>query len=295
MIERILLGTDGSQPAREAEQTALRLARAVDAELRAVHVLQQPSIYAAAPGFDPRILEARRKTGEDILGQVRERVEEAGVRVTTDLAEGRPAERLLQRAQTWDADLVAVGTQGHGALERAIVGSVADHLVRTSPVPVLTVREATDEPSSAPIDRILLPSDGSKAALAAGSSAIALAEATGAELVLLHAITPELEGGKYLDRPSSEIEASHRELADDALGPLAQRCEDAGVPYDEAVVHERASEAIVTAAEDRDTDLIVMATGGRGGLERFLVGSVADKVLRTARTPLVTVRPGEGG
>lgn len=295
MIDRILLGADGSDVSRHAEQTTLRLARATDAEARAVHVLQRPSLYAAGPGFDPRILEARRETGEQVLGQVRERAVEADVSVTTELVEGRPAEQLLAQADAWDADLLAVGTRGYGTLERAIVGSVADQLVRTSPVPVLTVSQASDEPPPSPIERILLPSDGSKASLAAAPFALELARATGAELVLVHAITPELEGGKYLDRPASAVAEVHDELADEALDPLAERCRRADVPHERRVVHAPAAEAIVDEAEERDADLIVMATHGRSGIQRFLVGSVADKVLRTASTPLVTVRPGEEG
>lgn len=292
MFERILLGTDGSEAARNATEAALRLARATGAELRAVHALHRPVLYAAAPTYDPRVREEREGLGRSLLAEVRERGAELGISTSSELREGSPGDELLAEAESWKADLIVAGTHGHGQLSRAILGSVTDQLVRQARTPVLTVRQRSKRRPEEPLDRLLVASDGSPAALAAGEQAIELAEATGASVDLLHAIAPEMEGGKYLDRPASEIEDVHEELAARALDPLGKACRRVGVGERRFVPHGPPHRAIVEHAEAEDVDVVVVAARGHGRLERALVGSVTDKLLRTSPRPLLTVPSG---
>lgn len=293
MIERVLVGVDGSEAAGHALIHALRLARVTGADVRAVHVLESPALYGAGPSVDPRIVEAREEVGWNLLDDAADRAGQHDVALETGMGDGRPAGVLAAEADEWRADVVVVGTQGHGAIARAIVGSVADELVRSAPAPVVTVREAPRAEPSDALERIVVPSDGSEAARAAIPFAVGLADATGAELDLLFAITPELEGGAYLDRPVTEIEAAHEEMAEEALAPIEEACTEAGVGCERFVVRAPAHRAIVDHAGERGADLVVMATRGRGGIERFLLGSVTDKVVRMATTPVATVRPDE--
>lgn len=289
---RILLGTDGSEAARHATEAALRLAHATGGELRAVHALHRPLLYAAAPTYDPRIREERQGLARNLLADVDERGAEVGVATSRELVEGKPGEILIEQAEAWNADLIAVGAHGHGALSRAILGSVADQLVRQAPMPVLTVREGSPRGPREPLRRLLVASDGSDEALAAGERAVELASATGASLDLLHAIPPEMEGGKYLDRTTDDVDEVHQELAARALDPLEEACREAGVEARRFVPHAPAHRAIVEHAEAEDADVVVMARRGHGRLERALVGSVTDKVLRSSPRPLLTVPAG---
>ncbi len=291
MIERILVGTDGSEVADNAFSAALRLAKATGAEVRVLHAIESPTTYVSPFELDPSLEQERRQAREKILEDLRQRGADVDVPVRSTLSEGSPSEVMLAEAASWPADLIAIGRQGMSRLQRTILGSVADRLVRGSPVPVLTIRDPPQSTPPASLGRILVPSDGSEAALAALPFALELAEATGAGLDLLYAIPPELEGGKYLDRPADEVDKAHEQMANRALDPLEERCAKAGVSCRRFVLHDPPHKAIVQHATGRDADMIVMATRGHGGLQRLLVGSVTSKVLRTASTPVVTIRP----
>lgn len=291
MVERILVGTEGSQVAQNAVTAALSIARDTHAQLRAVHAIETPSTSALPASYQAQMAKQREREGQQVLERVSEEAAKLDVPTTTASREAEPDELVLEEAQTWKADLIAIGAQGRSGLSRAIRGSVADELIRSSPIPVLTVHQPPPGDALDTIDRLVVPSDGSPAALSAAPFAIELARAAGARIDLLYAVPPELEGGKYLDRPTTEIDEVHERLADEALDPLEGRCREAGVPCERFVLHDAPHRAIVEHSDASDADLVVMATQGHGKLERILLGSVTDKVLRTSNIPVVTVPP----
>jgi nucleotide-binding universal stress UspA family protein len=233
------------------------------------------------------------RSGRRVLSDLAAEADGHGVPIETTLAEGQPADVLLDEAGDWPADLLAVGTEGHGALARAIVGSVADQVVRSAPRPVLTVRGDPAKPPTAPIERVVVPTDGSAASRAAAPFAIDLAASTGARVDLLHAIPPQLEDAARVDRPAAQTRQIREEVVEAALTPLVEDCRQAGVDHERVVRRARAREAIAGYADETDVDVIVMATHGRSGVERFLLASVTDKVIRSTDTPVVTIRPGD--
>lgn len=279
MIDRILVGTDGSELADKATQAALRLAQACRARVRFLHAIEELSMLGPAPEMEPRLAQGRADAGGEILEVNHQWAREREVPSDAVLRDGSAGVLLMQEARRWGADLIAAGSRGRSGLERAVLGSVADALVRKSPVPVLTVRENEQE-AVGPIDRILVPSDGSEVALAAAPLAVELAQRTGARLDLLHAVEDTLD--------SADKEAA----ASEALRPLEERCGISEIECEAHVASGRPNKAIYDHAVEHGIDLIVMATRGRGGIERFLLGSIADKVVRTAPVPLITVRPG---
>lgn len=293
MVERILVGTDGSEVAGHAVSAAIRLAQATEAQLRFLHAIELPALYASGPEMDPRLTEEREQAGRRVLDNARDRAASRDIHTSTVMRDGSPGRALLEEAENWDADLVAAGSHGRGGLQRAVLGSVTDMLVRNAPLPVLTTRRAWKEPS-VPLDRIVLPSDGSELAARAVPLAIELATATGAEVDLLYAVPPEVEESARLD-DSVDLQEAEAHLAHEALAPLEEECRSAGVECRRVVRHDPPHRAIAGHAEDAETDLIVMATRGHGGIRRFLMGSVAEKVLRTAGPPLVTVQPNAVG
>jgi nucleotide-binding universal stress UspA family protein len=290
MIERILVGTEGSQAADNAVSTALRLARAADAEIRAVHARETPEGARRRSAAGRQVAHQRERAGERVLEAVTERAGKVDVPATTVIDDRPPAELLLAQAREWGADLLAIGAQGESGFERAIRGSVADQLIRGSPVPVLTVHQPPSTDPLDPIERLVVPSDGSSAALSAAPVARALAQATGARLDLVFAVPPRIEGGELLG-PTDDIEQAAAKLADDALAPLERRYRGTEIERERRVRHDAPHRAIVHHADERDADMIVMSTRGHGSLERVLLGSVADKVLRTSNVPVVTVNP----
>lgn len=313
MIRTILVPLDGSDFAEAALDLAFPLAIEHGARLVLATVLPdaEPSPSAGARPEDGRADPAR-ESGRRYLADVAERLEGRvlegrDLEVETLLLEGDIVDALETAIHDIAADLVAMTTHGRGGLDRAWLGSVADELVRLAPAPVLLVRPSeakSGEPGrrpdiiapGAPFRRILIPLDGSERSEKVLPLAVQLADPEEAELTLFRTAEPIIPidhavGALGLITDASDLEYREQEAArylDRVAAPLRER----GL-----VVHTRVDRvvqpavAILEAARQLDADLIAMATRGHGGVTRFLIGSVADKVLRSADTPLLLVRP----
>ncbi len=143
MFETIVIATDGSASVRRAITVALDLAARFEAEVHALYVVDSGDVESAPARIREEMHEALSDRGRRALSDVREW---SDVPVTTAVREGRPAAEIREYAREQGADLVAMGTRGRHGENRFLVGSVAERVVRTCPVPVLTVRQlANDE------------------------------------------------------------------------------------------------------------------------------------------------------
>lgn len=141
------------------------------------------------------------------------------------------------------------------------------------------------------LSRLLVPLDGSSLAEQALPMARTLAQATGAQLILLQVIDPDQPHLEVAGAGPVDVRQEQRaveELAHQYLGRLAQSLRAAGLNVSISIMRGHIAEQIIRAAHE--LDLIVMATHGRGGLRRLVFGSVADQVLRTASVPVLVVR-----
>lgn len=145
MYKRILVPIDGSSTANLALREAIALASRGGVTLRLVHVVDKlefaPTVETARAMAERRKL--LRKNGKSILERARADALKQGVVVETLLLEspgGRVAENIVEHAAKWSADLIAIGTHGRRGINRLMMGSDAEQVVRTSPVPVLVVR-----------------------------------------------------------------------------------------------------------------------------------------------------------
>lgn len=138
--ERILVATDGSEPAIRATTEAVTLAKAFDATLHAVYVLEvaEPPPWFNDPAVEPGV---DTKAGRAIDGVVSAAADRGLEReVVTTILQGKIGPAILSYADEHDIDLIVVGTHGRTGLDRLLIGSVAEHLVREAPVPVVTVQ-----------------------------------------------------------------------------------------------------------------------------------------------------------
>lgn len=141
MYSHILFPTDGSECADAALDHAIDHAKRHDATLQALYVADVREVGHAAPAVSPgRVRDALYESGQEVLERVANTAQDAGVDVQTTVTEGTPESEILEFAGRDDVDLVVMGTHGRSGLDRYLIGSVAERVVRSSPVPVLTVR-----------------------------------------------------------------------------------------------------------------------------------------------------------
>ncbi|MCA9878119.1 MAG: universal stress protein [Thermomicrobiales bacterium] len=228
------------------------------------------------------------------LDRIGARIGDSQVTWSAEVVEGDPATQLLQAIARRGVDLVVMTTHGRGALGRAVFGSVADRVVRTSPVPVLLVRPtaADQAPATATIRRLLVPLDGSVLAEAALTLArrlqipVHLVRATNTAMVLATLSSgpfPVAPPADIYDRLTTDLEGA----AATYLNDVATRLQGEGLaatwevrggsPYDEI------------ADASQPGDLLVLTSHGRGGVMRWLLGSVAEKLVREAPVPVLLV------
>ena len=141
-IDSIAVATDGSESVRRAVGVALDLAERFDAEVHALSVVDTDEIESSPSELRADLADALERQAHEALADVQDRTDRA---VTTAVREGRPAAEIGSYAREEDVDAVAVGTRGRHGENRLLIGSVAERVVRTCPVPVLTVRQLDSE------------------------------------------------------------------------------------------------------------------------------------------------------
>ena len=176
--KKILLATDGSEDARLAARAAADLSDKVGAELHIVHAWQS----VPHPVIDPDQYEGE---AARLLKEQTEFVSDAGGTVNeAHLVMGAPVDAILDLGEEIGADLVVVGSRGHGPLGRLILGSVSEGVVHHATRPVLVLRGGQD---SWPPERVVIGDDGSEAAKKAGELASSIGDLLGARGVLVRA------------------------------------------------------------------------------------------------------------
>jgi len=151
MYKKILVPVDGSAPSGRGLDEAIKLAKISGGTLELVHVVNEfimdPSY--ASPMYHEQMIESLREGGRKILAAAETAVRAQGVACQSAILEamgGRAAEWIVRRATEWPADLIVMGTHGRRGLRRLALGSDAEMVLRTSPVPVLMVRDAPEAP-----------------------------------------------------------------------------------------------------------------------------------------------------
>lgn len=308
MSKTILVPLDGSTLSERALPLACSIAQRSGATLRLVHVHMRhsanPLYVEGLPILDEDLHSLGREHERVYLQRTCTRLEaESDLTITCEILDGGGsiAIDLVRDAVASGADLVVMTTHGRGGLERAWLGSVADGLVRLSTVPILLLRQAEGalETDGGPnIEHVVIPLDGSGLAEQIIEPALALGTCMEAKYTLLHVVEPVT---RFDHSPvTTTADASFRETewrqraAERYLDDVAQRLRAKGQQVATMVVHApQPALAILEEARQRRNTVVAMATHGRSGLTRRLVGSIADKVLRGATMPVLLYRPGE--
>ncbi len=298
----VLLPLDGSAFAEHAIPWAVAIARRARARLRLALVHQtppSPPLDESSARLYTRIELALRKSEREYLRRVAARIKGANaVQLTSATLSGPPAAALADYAREVGVDLVVMTTHGRGGVQRAWLGSVADQLVRSLEIPVLLIRphEGEAAPPEPGLEEILVPLDGSRRAEAALPTALGVATLFGARLALIQAVEPV---AIMVDAPMAfpqalddELTSLRRREARDYLDDVAEQVGASGVETRAtAILAASAVDGIQAAARSPAVGMIALATQGHGGLRRLVLGSVADKLVRTGELPVLVTRP----
>ncbi|GMV05153.1 MAG: hypothetical protein AMXMBFR53_14320 [Gemmatimonadota bacterium] len=302
MLQSLLVPLDGSEFSERTLQLAQGLAKATGASLHLahVHVPHPPDHFLSNTqfhyeGLDLEEYEARHKAEEEAyLAEVQAKLG-AETPVDSALLEGHVAEEVAQYAEKVGADMVLITTHGHTGVSRMWLGSVADALVRLTNLPLLVIHPA--QGGHVPEDvlafkHVMVPLDGSELSATILGPAADLASASGARLTLVHVVSSSAVLGARIFPLLPDDLTPAIAKAREYLETKAEELRARGLTVDAHVEeHEAPGRAIAAVADKLDADVIALATHGYGGLKRALLGSVADKVLRSSPLPLLVQRP----
>jgi nucleotide-binding universal stress UspA family protein len=292
MYDTVLVPTDGSEGAEAAARHGLYLATAFDSQIHLLSVVDERSYSSALADLDPTSREQREvfeQQANEAVDHLEELVSESSVTCHTAVEHGIPHEAIQSYVAEHDIDLVSMGTHGRTGLDRLLFGSVTERVVRTSDVPVLTTRHEPDDRSS--YDRILIPTDGSESATAAIDHGIAIAERFDATVHALSVVDVNAVAGAYDAGPGiPALLKSLEEGCEQAVVAVEDACENHNLDVVTEVAQGTPYRTIQEYVDDEGVDLITMGTHGRTGLERYLIGGVTERTVRTSDVPVLTVR-----
>ncbi len=292
----ILVPLDGSLFAEASVPAAITMARRLGADIELISVFEDASVLAES-----------RDTGQEFKAWLGESLEELATRirdasetsVATTIVDGLASERLVEYAKRSSVAMIVMSTHGRGPVSRAWLGSVADYVLRHVDVPVLLVR-ADEEGAATKIeewrfDHVLVALDGSDRAERALDWAVDLATPGKTAITLFRAVEPPIPfASPYLphalEDTQAALDAGH-EAAQTYLSQVRDRLSKHGHRVEtQAMVGGHPAPGIVDYAHEHPVDLIAIGTHGHRGLRRLVLGSVADKVLRSANVPVLLVR-----
>lgn len=286
-LKNLLVCTDGSEYSEGAVREAIRLAKTTGATLTVLSVIDfNPEFQALAPDLVDKMEADIRKH----LKEVKEKAAAESIEAQAfTLLSTAPYIGIAREAEKVGADLIIMGRRGKTGLKRLLIGSVTKRVIGHAPCSVLVVpREARLE-----CKKILCATDGSVYGDSAAAEAVGIAKRCAAELTFISVVHAETTSP--LDIVHSQM---HRDLiaenelraAESAVKSAKEQADKEDVKCDDMVLAGKSYEVIVTTAREKGVDLIVIGSHGRTGIDRLLMGSVAERVVGNAECAVLVVK-----
>ncbi len=292
MLRSIVVPLDGSPLSARAIPVAAALARQHESRIHLVQVLPAttPAAVVGLPPTDAATDLENRRTTERSLARTSRRTHKATrLDVVPHLRIGDTVDEIDSAVRELGAELIVMTTHGRGGIARAWMGSVAESVLRHATVPVLVLRQRLDLTAAVergvPFARVVVAVDGTPESEDVIGDVSRLLPEAPLEIVLVHAVNPS---------PAVALEQGSLDTVQRLyLEPLAAKYRDARrTVRTQCVNANNVARAIVEAAEAEQADLIAIRTGARRGFARWVVGSVADKIVRLAQVPVYLRVPG---
>lgn len=278
MYDRILLPVDEAAVESSLLYHVGEIATWDDATVDLLHVADttRDSVTVA----DGDVVDALVEAGEEVVAEAGRLLDSLGVEYSTHIEQGTPATTIVEYADRGDYDLIAMPTHGREGLSRHLLGSVTGKVVRLSSGPVLTA-PIEETGFTFPYGGLLLPTDGSDAALRAARHGLDFAAALDASVHVLSVADDSL---------LASAGGGGARTAQEAVDAVVEAAESRGVSdVTSHVERGTPDEELLTRVAEEDLDAVVMGATGRHGIERVLLGSVAEKTVRSADVPVITV------
>jgi nucleotide-binding universal stress UspA family protein len=286
-IKKILCPVDFFSASEAAVHYAAGLAANYGATVHLVHVITPIAAGAYEYAVNTtEIIKSLEETSMHEIERLVASVKDAGVDAERDLLVGDPYDEIKRMIDVLKPDLIVMGTHGRRGVERWFMGSTTEKLLRDSPVPLVTISAAGEMSFNSPrFRRILVTTDFSEGTPDALTHAFSVAQENESHVTLLHVlhdISADLSG-KYRD---SLVEGVAKQLDDLIPAEAKTWCDidtrvETGVPY----------RIILRMLEDEKIDLLVMNIHGKGMLDRALLGSTAERVVRASSCPVMMIPP----
>ncbi len=301
MYHTLLVPLDGSRFSAHAVPIAVEIARRTGAALHLAFVLDPSTYIPFVPGevtipvYDAGLLKEQRDRDQAVLDAEVAAITAQGIRVTGHLVEGIVAEVLAELAVTLDVDLTVMTTHGRGGFTRLRLGSVAAAYLTRAIAPILLVRSADEvTPPLLPTGTLLCALDASPFAEGIVPHATTFAAVLQMRLALVSVAIPQaMPMAPFGTEMLADVNALDNEEARLAsyLTDMLPRCPVGTTIRVSTGVS--AARSILDEAEAIHAGAIAIATHGRGGIVRLILGSVADELLRHSPLPMLVYRPDE--
>jgi nucleotide-binding universal stress UspA family protein len=241
----------------------------------------------------PTLIQDATEAAQALVKSAAARLASCGLDTTTAVIQGHARSSIVEYAEGWGADFVIVGSHGHGAFARLLLGSVAQAVVRHAPCSVEVVRAAIPESArTRRAMRILLGTDGSDCSIAAARSVAERPWPEGSEVSVLSAVhVVEPPTGWYVDSKSIDrLRSEADEQAQQSLADARKILVPAGLKVMTALLRGDPRAVIVDQAKEWNADLLVLGSHGRRGLTRMFLGSVSEAVVTHAHCSVEVIR-----
>jgi nucleotide-binding universal stress UspA family protein len=299
MYRRILVPLDGSELAEQVVPYARLLGRSLKADIELLRITEPvpPEVGDILKGKYPHEIAAGlQHQAKQYLDKLLPSAAGGGLKVTSLVAEGSPAEVIVKTAEGQPATLIAMSTHGRSGVTRWVMGSVTDKVLHatTNPLLIIRPREGAVVVREPQVENIIAPLDGSPIAEQALPHIVALAKALRAKVTLVRVVPTTAYYMGMMDYPSAAYQVLLDAAEEDAgkyLGEIAARLRGDGVSIAaEKLGRGDAAGAVLDLAGVTPNSLVAMTTHGRSGVGRFVLGSVADRVVRHVGAPVLVVR-----
>jgi len=291
-MKKILVPLDGSPLAESVLPYVAELARCTGAQVELLIAVSDVALWDA----NATVIAWDREE-ELALGYIesqREALESNGVNAISKIVRGDPAQAIIGAAAEDGSELIALSTHGRSGISRWLFGSVTGRVLENSKAPLLIVRPPEKDHPGGAIRKILVPLDESELAESVLTPVEELARECGSTIVVMQSVPPltaypgvEAYAVSAVGEVLDDLQAKTREY----LGGLVEKLKSKGLSAEALTSTALPTEAILAAADQAEADLIAIATHGRSGLGRVVLGSVADAVIRRSHRPCLVVHP----